>query len=284
MDKFRIYLKKKKYVPKTIKRVQGIAKTYLNWLESKNLEIKETTYTDLLNFIGHMQNEKRRKSLINEYLRGLSHYYEYKKLPNITLEVRLLGETKTRLPLLKEEKLDELYDNFSPSEAEKSNQTDKIILGLIIYQALDRNEILKLRLDELNLAQGKIKIVGGIKKKTQRILNLESHQIIPLHEYINNHRLDINDKLFSFNCEKYSRLRNQLRRILVRIQSKNKEIINFNQIKQSRYGIWIQKYGIRKAQYLGGFKQPSSIQIYQNQDLEDLKENVLKFHPLNNNT
>jgi len=227
-----------------------------------------------------MQNEKRSKSLINEYLRGLSHYYEYKKLPNVTLEVRLLGETKSKLPLLKEVKLDEIYNNFSPLKAEKSNQTDKIILGLIIYQALDRTEILKLRLDELNLAQGKLKIVGGIKKKAERILNLKSHQIIPLHEYINNHRINLNEKLLSFTCEKYSRLRNQLKRILIQIQSKNKEIINFNQLKQSRYAIWIQKYGIRKAQYLGGFKQPSSVQIYQDMYLEDLKNNIKKYHPL----
>jgi len=202
MDKFRIYLEKKKYVPKTISRIQVIAKTYLNWLESKYLEIKEASYKDLLNYIGHMQNEKRSKSLINEYLRGVSHYYEYKKIPNITLEVRLLGETKTRLPLLKEEKLDEIYNNFSQLEDEKFKQTDKIILGLIIYQALDRTEILNLKLDALNLSQGKLKIREGTKKKAERILNLESHQIIPLHEFINNHRINLNEKTILFQLRK----------------------------------------------------------------------------------
>ena len=55
---------------------------------------------------------------------------------------------------------------------------------------------------------------------------------------------------------------------------------NFNVVRQSRYAIWIKQYGLRKAQYLAGFKHPSSIQIYQDQDLQDLKEVILRWHPL----
>ncbi len=269
-EKIKIYLEKKKLIDKSIKRVIDITQKYLNWLQSKNLKIEDTRYSDLMNYIGYLQESDLKTSTINDYIRCIGHYYDFLGLDNVTVGVRLLGETRSKYPLFYEEKLDEIYQNFS-----SSNPAKKIILGLVIYQGLDRNEVFRLKIDDLDLTNGKIKI-GASLRKNERILDLRSHQILLFYAYIKEN--DLKNKFFpSFGKE--NRIR-KLLEVLLSDLKKQSDVINLRQLRYSCYSIWIKRFGVRKAQYLSGFKKPSSIQKYQNLDLEDLKGDVIKFHPL----
>ncbi len=271
MEAFKVYLQKKQLILKSINRIIQISYKYITWLKSKKLEIEDTSYSDLMNYIGYLQNQDLKTATINDYIRCIGHYYDFKKLSNVTIGVRLLGETRIKYLLFTEEKLDKIYSDYL-----NHNSIKKIILGLIIYQGLDRNEIFKLKIDDLNLEQGKIKINSSLRKN-ERILDLKSYQILLFYDFIRQ------SDLFSFYC-KENRIRKLLEELLKEIKETNKDIINLRQLKHSCYSVWIKKFGIRKAQYFSGFKKPSSIQKYKDQDLEDLKENVMKFHPLNQET
>ncbi len=175
MEDFRNYLIKKKLIDKSIKRIIDITQKYLNWLDGKNLRIEDSRYSDLVNYIGYLQarparakyvescsnlkNDNARSRYqpdlgvvslktvtINDYIRCISHYYSFRNLGNVTVGVRLLGEIKRKYPLFNEDKLDEIYNGFCASDSIK-----KIILGLIIYQGLDRNEVFRLKIDDLDL-------------------------------------------------------------------------------------------------------------------------------------
>ncbi len=273
MDQFKIYLEKKKLVAKSVNRIIQITNRYLSWLKNKNLEIDDSFYSDLMNFIGYLQNLDLKTATINDYIRCIGHYYEFKKLNNVTIGVRLLGETRIKYLLFTEEKLDKIYSDYL-----NHNSIKKIILGLIIYQGLDRNELFRLKLNDLNLKEGKIKINGSIRKN-ERVLDLKSYQILLIYDYIKQNAP--RDELFLFFC-KDNRIRKLLEDLLKEVKKINNDIVNLRQLKHSCYSVWIKKFGIRKAQYFAGFKKPSSIQKYKDQDLESLKGDIVKFHPLNN--
>ncbi len=224
-----------------------------------------------MNYIGYLQESDLKTSSINDYIRCIGHYYDFCKLDNVTVGVRLLGETRSRYPLFKEEKLDEIYRNYSSKDVVK-----KITLGLVIYQGLDRNEVFKLKIDHFDLMNGKIK-VGSSLRKNERILDLKSHQILLFCDYIKQN--DLEDEIFpSFGKE--NRVRKLLEELLLDLKKQSGDVINIRQLRYSCYSVWIKKIGIRRAQYYSGFKKPSSIQKYQNLDFEDLKGDISRFHPL----
>ncbi len=270
MEDFRNYLIKKKLIDKSIKRVVDITQKYLNWLGDKNLRIEDSRYSDLSNYIGYLQGLGLKKVTINDYIRCIGHYYSFRNLDNVTLGVRLLGETKRKYPLFDEQKLDSIYNGAA------SDPVKKIIPGLIMYQGLDRNEVFKLKIDDLDLVNGKVK-VGASLRKNERTLDLKSHQILLFYAYIKENHLE--NSLFPFFC-KDNRIRKLLEELLLDLKKQNGEIMNLRQLRYSCYSVWIKKHGIRKGQYFAGFKKPSSIQKYQNLDLEDLKGDVKRFHPL----
>lgn len=284
MTNFNLHLEKIGFVPKSISRASGCVKRYINWLKERNLNIEETTYNDVLNYVGYMQKEGKKKGIINENLRNIRLYYDYLQIPNVAYEVRLRGEEKQSLPLFTTEELDKIYQVFKPKETGKYRFTDKLFLGLVVYQALDEKDLFRIELNDLNLETGKIYIPAGVKRKASRTLKLESHQIIPLHEYIQNHRDNSTDKLFSPQCEKFNRLHDQFKNLSKRVREQAKEeginLIRFNQIRHSRITLWIKSHGLRKTQYMGGFKRVDNVERYRQQDTEDLSEYVNKYHPL----
>ena len=286
MKNFILHLEKNGYVEKSVQRAEYYASDYLDWLTQRNLDIKEATYNDLLNYIGHLQITGSSKHRINESLRNIRLYYDYLKLPNIAYGVVIRGEQHQPLPLLSDEELDKLYQRFE-TQSRKGywRFSDKIILGLIVYQCLDTRDIFRIELTDLDLTKGTIYIPEGIKRKASRTLKLEPHQIIPLHEYITNHReKDTTQKLFSPQCTCLGRLQGQLKELFKQVKEQAREInldvVRFGQLRTSRLTLWVRQYGLRKAQYLAGFKRVDTIERYRQQDTEDLSEYVKKYHPL----
>ncbi|MFW9928255.1 MAG: hypothetical protein ACFFD1_02580 [Candidatus Thorarchaeota archaeon] len=284
MKNYKIYLEKKKFTLKRVKRSIGIVQNYKSWLEENSLEIEDMEYRDILNYIGFLQKHNFKKVVINEYLVNIGHYYNYLEIENPTIGVRLLGIEEERQILFGFEELDKIYENYKPSEKGIYKQIDKLLLGLTIYQALDTKGIFQIKIEDINLEKGKILIPSTGKYRQERILKLESHQIIPFNHYINNVRLKYNNKLFTRACEYEETLKTYLYILLkrLRIQSKeiNIEVQNLTQLRQSRYSIWLKQYGIRQTQYMGGFKNPKSLLRYQEQNIEDLKSDIEKYHPL----
>lgn len=286
MKNFIVHLEKNGYVAKSRQRAEYYATDYVNWLNQRNLQIEEATYNDLLNYIGHLQKQDSSKSKINESLRNIRLYYDYLQIPNIAYGVKIRGEQHESMPLFSEAELDKIYQSFT-TQSKKGywRFSDKIILGLIVYQCLDTRDIFRIELTDLDLNKGTIYIPEGIKRKASRTLKLESHQIIPLHDYIQNHREnETTEKLFSPQCTCLGRLQGQLKDLFKQVKAQAAEneinLIRFGQIRNSRITLWVRRYGLRKAQYLAGFKRVDTVERYRTNDTEDLIEHVQKYHPL----
>ena len=90
--------------------------------------------------------------------------------------------------------------------------------------------------------------------------------------------------LFSPQAEDYHQLHWQFKRLSkhVKKEAKTKLDLNIeklNHLRQSRIAYWIKQYGLRKTQYLAGFRTIMSVERYQNADMENLKEQVKLHHP-----
>jgi site-specific recombinase XerD len=292
MKDFDKWLTDRFYSEKCIKDFIMRIGLFTTWLQLNKLTLKTIKYNQLLNYIGHLQNQEKSKTSINTTLRAIEHYYHFLKLPNIALNVRIRGVAQEQIILLTEEKLQEIYTNYQDKTKHGYfKYSNKLLLGLMIFQALDKQDIMNLELSDLDLKKGILKVPGGVRRKNSRIVKLEANQIIPFHEYITNHRgigrnnkpnTEQSEKLFHPNCNKEQRLHDQLKALVKTIKEQNPtiNIKRLTQLKQSRIGIWIDLYGLRKTQYLSGYKNVGNIEKYRNKDMKNLSKQIEMFHPL----
>jgi integrase/recombinase XerD len=273
-----------------INRMNNLVNPYLEWLESKQIMIEAAKYKDLMNFIGYMLKQGKSKFHVNRTLQVISHYYQYKELPNIAQTTRLRGLTRSQPQnLLTEEELDLIYGSYETKQsAGIYYHSDKIILGMIIYQGLDMREFMGIELHHLQLEKGQI-YVGERQQKRERYLPLQANQVLSLDRFIRETRPQLiqeeSDKLFAPQADHYNLLHWQFKQLSKKVKGQTKaklniEIHKISQLRQSRIASWVREEGLRKAQYLAGFKTVSSAERYQKADLTDLKAQVEIYHPL----
>lgn len=292
MNDFENWLTERYYSEKCIKDFIMRIDLFLEWLQLQKLTLNTIKYNQLLNYIGHLQQQEKSKTSINTTLRTIEHYYHFLKIDNIALNVRLRGAYQEQILLLTEEELNQVYENYqNTTKHGYFKYSNKLILGLMIFQGLDKQDIMNLELSDINLEKGIIKVPGGIRRKNSRVVQLEAHQIIPFHDYITNFRgigrngkvsTEQSEKLFHPNVNKEQRIHDQLKALAkaIREQNPNLNFKRLTQLKQSRIGIWIDLHGLRKAQYLAGYKDVGNIEKYRNKDMKNLSKQIELFHPL----
>lgn len=307
MKGFEEWLITRGYAKKTIAQRVKDTSTYLEWLKDKNLQVDQSTYPVLMDYIGHQRKPttaggaNKSETVIVHSTKAIGQYLDYKGLDNPTRNIKLRKSPEPKLRLLTTESLDQIFTNFQP-ESSGNNEgyyhlTDKLILGLIIYQALDVRDIYRLETDHLNLEKGTIYIKGS-SKGNSRMLTLQPQQILPLHSYLIQTRPQLqtkeastnykpvkdSNKLFIPQAEKLHRVIYQWRKLAVKVKEQthqtDHEVTRLQQLRQSCIAGWIKAYGLRKAQYMGGFRTVSGVERYRDEYLEDLKEQLDLFHPL----
>jgi integrase/recombinase XerD len=287
---FSEYLERAGLARSNYRRMEILAEGWLAWLKRKQLPLETTTYTDLLDYVGHLQKQDKSRYVINRTLQTISHYYRFQNLPDIAFGVRLRGVTQTAVgKLLTAEQLTDLYDGFE-IKVDKGyyHHSDKLILGLMIFQGLEMGEIERLELNDLELERGMVKVPSG-RFRMPRTVPLEGQQILPWRRFVDDVRPSLitepSDKLLAPQADKRQRLHHQLKRLSKSAKAQSNTILDLeltklNQLRQSRIAIWVESYGLRKAQYLSGLRQLLSVERYQKQRLEDLQRQIGQHHPL----
>ena len=106
------------------------------------------------------------------------------------------------------------------------------------------------------------------------------HYSLPIHTYILQCQEVESDKLFSSHCEDYHQLHWQFKKLSKQVKLLSKElgikVEKLNHLRQSRISIWVKVEGIRRAQYLAGFRRVMCAERYRKADMKDLKDQVLK--------
>jgi integrase len=178
---------------------------------------------------------------------------------------------KARLSVFTEDELDEMYQKFIPNQGRNYYHfSDRLILGMMIYQGLELGDFMKIEVKDVDLEKGKLYVPerGYHYIYVDRVKTSQEES----------------EKLLSPQGDKYNDLHWQYKKLSTEFKRQmkekcRKEVVKLSQLRQSRITLWIKKYGLRKAQYMAGFRRVLSIERYRDPNLENLKSMVKKYHP-----
>jgi integrase/recombinase XerD len=284
---FENYLKNKKLSPASIKRYLKQSQYFINWMENENLGLKELVYNDILSYIGHLKPKGFSHSYRSSFLRAPKYYLDYKVLTgeiknNPAQNLYLKSKTLRKVPdkLLTRKELDNLYQNY-----QSKRNANKVVLGLLVYQGLTVHDLQQLKPENIHLAEGKI-YIPGTRKSNSRWLRLKAFQIISLQEYIKQTRPEIikktgtkSDKLI-IGEKGSNELKARLMDLFAELRKLNPKAENAAQVRSSVLVEKLKTTGLRETQYFAGHKYVSSTERYKLGDIENLKKQIEKHHPL----
>jgi site-specific recombinase XerD len=301
---FTTYLLKKGYSSTTTAQHITEANRFLQWIEQQNIDEVETIlYNDVLGYVQSLSGVKNRTKDL--YLRGVKQYFNFLISQNIITEnpaehVHLHGiKRKTLYSILNRQELDKLYNDYQiPDEANDKNKNqnwfkqsviaskrNKIILGLMVYQGMNTLELSRLATNDIKLREGKI-FIEGSRRSNERELKLEAHQVLDIMEYqlkVREQLLQLNSKetdLFFVSAGTSERFNNVISKLMDKLQQLNKKVTSTKQIRASVITHWLKLYNLREVQYMAGHRFVSSTEGYLINDLDDLQEEITKYHPI----
>lgn len=300
---FTDYLLTKGYSTATIKRFIKDAGTLVKWAEKENTPLEGMTYADILHFIqGKRQKVKQRT--ISIQVNSLKHYFNFLATTgqageNPTTQIQIRGiKRKSLYDILKKTELESLYSNFALPAEDDSNKNqnwfktsllaakrNKVMVGFMVYQGMTAHELASLTEKDVKLREGKVHILGG-RRSEERILNLEAHQVLDIMEY----QLKIRGAILEL-CKKQSdkffistgdgeHFNNTMQKLMQKLHRQNSKVTSAKQIRTSVITHWLKLYNLRQVQYMAGHRYVSSTESYLINDLEDLQEDVMKYHPI----
>lgn len=288
---FKKYLLQKGYSLQTIKSFEVVITKYLKWLEKENIEDVAVSYNDIVHYIQKLRNTVKQRTIQSE-TNSIKHYYNYLKeldlvKENPTLNIAVKGvKRKILYNTLNKQELEKLYNDYrnikNDSLAKKRNE---IIVSLLVYQGLNSTELGRLTTTDLKLREGKI-FINGTRRSNERTLKLESHQILDFMEYQLKTRAEIlsetqkeTDLLFT-SFGRSTKFNNIISKLLPQLKKLNKKVKSVHQIRTSVITHWLKNYNLREVQYFAGHRYVSSTEAYLINDLDDLQEEIGKYHPI----
>ena len=176
---FKIYLERKAKNPKVVEGYLYYQEQFIKWLETENLSLEACQYVDLLSYVKKLKSKERSPYNLNNYLRGIRYYYEWlqaenKIKHNPARKLYIKGQTQ-QLPsdLLSKKEMNHIYVDYPPDSYRGQTivqQRNKVLIGLVVYQAMRLDELAQLRVEDINLYKGTI----YIKKTGRGAKNIET--------------------------------------------------------------------------------------------------------------
>lgn len=313
---FNEHLHLKGYSSKSITTIEKIVGYFKQWCNKENIaDETEVSHNDMMAYIKSCTSKGgvTQKTAAN-YVSHIKKYYDYlmkeQGIPdNPCSYINIKGiKRKIVYDIIPFETLEKLYRLYRTDAGNKKQQLirkrNKILLGLLIYQGLQSEELIKLEIQDLQLRDGKIMIHAG-RRSAGRNMKLEASQAFELMDYLNDTRKSLlqqagrtaqeetalfitSEKGVRIGSNTITTLLKQIRQINSKTHDEHsrttcgehgRTITCINQIRASVIVHWLKLYHLRKVQQLAGHKYISSTERYQSSNLEDLKEDISKYHP-----
>ena len=294
---FETYLRSCAYTTKSIATILRYMETYRKWVEEEGMKIEEVGYTDLL---GYMQDRQKRgltPRTLRHYLGVLRRYYDYllkerRVATNPASGMVVQGVKKRSLySILESHELHQLYHQY-PGSGPKDKR-HKVMLGLMVYQGVRTGELDKLEVQDVGLKEGKVHVPGTFNSNS-RVLPLESVQVLDLYDYILQAREALirakavrmtkakvhPEKLFIGEEGRSYSISGFVTQLMRMVREQNPKVENAHQLRASVITRWLKQYNLREVQYLAGHRYVSSTEQYLQNEIEGLKEEIERFHPL----
>lgn len=303
-SKFKEWMILKKYSPNTAATTIRVIEYFRSWAATENIiELEEICYQDAMMFMQWSSKHGASQKTIANYLNHIRKFYQFlisegaiKENPVAHIKVQGI-KRKVYHDILNTEELQQLYQEYPTTiehEAGKqippqqkniiSRRRNKVILSLVIYQGLRVEEVAAINLQDLQLREGKI-MIHAQRRTAARTMKLESQQVYELMDYIHETRKEFlqvhatSAKLF-LQWNDSNNFHNITQSMLRHLRAINKRVKNFDQLRASVITQWLKQYDLRKVQYLAGHKYVSSTEEYKANNIDELQDDITKFHPL----
>ncbi len=254
-------------------KYRRMVEKFLDWVDENG--IIQVKYPELMAYIRHCREIQIQALRINVYLRSIRHFFDYlqeaKSLflnpiinynPALGIQIKDVFHS-LRADYLSQEELEKLMEEHQGKH--------RIMLGLLVYQGLKINEIEKLEKIHFDLKKGTVYVPKSIRSNS-RILKLDANQVYELMEH-----------LFALKTDRIlgCPLTNQGAKLCKDLRKINPKVRNPHHLRGSRISYWVRNYDLREAQYLAGHNTIAGIEEYRKMNVEDLANEVNKYHPLN---
>lgn len=277
----------KHYRPSTVKIYLFEIDHYLSWMGQE--QAQRANHKDVLRYVAYLR-ERYKSGSVLRIIHAIKNYYYYLQAiaqrtdhPCRLLTIKDISyhQVQTQDLLTPEELKQLLYraERF-PSYALRN----RLIMSLLIYQALFTREICGLKVEDVNLDKGQIYIRETIKSNA-RTLPLQAEQIMLIYRYLSEYRArfikqDTDALILSGRgCAEggsgiqylVSTMRGLLPAKKLTPTTIRQSVIT-NKLKAGQ--------DLRIVQVFAGHRNPSSTEVYRTNNLEELRTAVAKYHPL----
>ena len=302
LETFKQYLIAKGYSQTTAQGTLRDVNYFLQWIKQQHIGIENISYNDVTGYLSDMQKRNVTTRTQQSNLINIKHYLNYLTQADLIthnpVAALKLKNTKRKIVyhIFSSEELASIYKNYQtdikkhlvapPQQAnELSRKRNKVMLGLIIYQGLNAEDLHQVEVKHLQLREGKIHITAK-RRSNERVLSLEPHQIFELYDYINDtrkailqHTKQVTDKLM-VALGTSSSIQNALQLLITSLKKENPRVKNLDQLRASVITNWLKQYNKRKVQYMAGHRYVSSTEAYEANNIEALQEDVEKYYPI----
>ena len=289
MKPFHQFLIDKGYAKSTINRKLKHFQRFNKWLQQEKYQDIFIDYPKALQYLGWERSTGITPATLFHYFSHVRNYFDFlkeKKLVKINPFEAIVFKKKLATPapivlqdLLNQQQLELIYNAYIHNH--RLNIRDKILLGLLIFQGIAVAETTLLEVQHLDLDKATIHIPPSTMYAA-RTLALNAKQILSLAKYANNKtptQLLISYKNTSQAQNSRLHMSQQIRKEIAK-QKLDIDFINFRQIRRSMIVFWVKKNNLRQAQYLAGHRSIFTTEQYQVQKIEELVQQVNKYHPL----
>jgi integrase/recombinase XerD len=295
MTKFYAYQFQKGVTEKTAKQQMRVAENFEKWCKMKGFGSKKINYARFSRYVNHLLSEGNKQNTISFKVKCLAHYFDYLQVKiNVAQLFKMKGSVRKIIHnCLENEEIETLYT--AQKQRTLLQKRDKIIVSLVVFQALTRSDLERIEVQDLELQEGMIYIKSS-RSSNARNLALTVAQTLQLLDYLAEVRPKLeekreglnpvevtekNERLFFSTASGKQGLNNVIAQIIERIHLEFPKFKNLQQIRQSVIKRWVKEKGVRQAQYLAGHRFVSSTERYNEDANEVLKLEIKMFHPLN---
>jgi site-specific recombinase XerD len=255
---------------------------------------EKASYTDVLDYIGLLREQNLHPKSLRNNLFAIKIYYRFlvttgKRNDHPCQYLNLKDQINRAIQvesLYPKETLENLYETWESKN--KVNQIrDKIIISLLVYQALTVLEISQIKTSNINLENGTVYIKANVKNK-QRTLSLKPKQILLFHNYLKNEYKQYRNRQKSSKRVDYFLLSEEglqlwsggINRMINQEKDQQNKLIPLK-IRQSVIAHLVKENNdIRIVQEFAGHRRTSATEAYKQTGLEELKSAIEKLHPL----
>ena len=255
---------------------------------------EKASYTDILHYIGLLREQNLHPKSLRNNLFAIKIYYRYliktgKRKDHPCRFLYLKDQINRAIQveaLYPKEVLENLFESWQSKKTEHQTR-DKIIISLLVYQALLVLEIVQIKVNDINLENGTIKIKGN-KKNKGRILSLKPNQILLFHNYLKHEYKSYHRKQKPSKRQDYFLLSEKglqlwqggINRMINESKDRQNKLIPLK-IRQSVIAHLLKENNdIRIVQEFAGHRNTGSTEAYKQTGLEELKAAIDKLHPL----